>query len=109
MLLQPADRLNVLTKPASVLGLIHTNVVISFDICVSGSVVYLKGEQVITKSNTNYSLRLSAAKTLVLWFMMNARTLRPPGESALFMKESFVLVCGETDYIYDSVGVDDNN
>lgn len=35
-----------------------------------------------------------------LLLMMNAQTLRPPEESALFLKESFVFVCGETNSIY---------
>lgn len=35
-----------------------------------------------------------------LLLMMNAQTLWPPEESALFLKESFVLVCGETNSIY---------
>lgn len=70
--------------------------VISFDIFLSGPLVYSKGEQVIPGQMRIIHHGHQVQKLL---FMMNAQTLRPPEESALFLKDSFVLVCGETNSI----------
>lgn len=79
-------------QPASVFSHVHSNAywLLVFDIFLSGSFVYLKGEQVISGQKRIIHHGHQVQKLL---FMINALTPRPPGESALFLKESFVLVC----------------